>query len=111
MSGFNVSSTDRAPTPRKAILHFLSPITEAEIPFKVRCLIKQRANLNKRNTFQLPHVYGAGVTGPLRAGNLSFVFSHHHHPPIWLLQVQMNSQQIIMNSYISGCFLFHICIL
>lgn len=49
----------------------LSPITEEEIPFKVRFLIKQHANLNKRNTFQLPYVYGAGVTGALRAGNLS----------------------------------------
>lgn len=56
--------------PEKPFCTF-SPITEAEIPFKVRCLIKRRANLNKRNTFQLPHVYGAGVTGALRAGNSS----------------------------------------
>lgn len=53
--------------PEKPFCTF-SPITEAEILFKVRCLIKQHANLNKWNTFQLPHVYGAGVTGALRAG-------------------------------------------
>lgn len=94
--------------PEKPFCTF-SPITQAEILFKARCLIKQHANLNKWNTFQLPHVYGAGVTGALRAGNLSFVFSIA--PPIWLLQVLMNSQQIIMKCYISGCFLFYICIL